>query len=195
MSSTGSSRASSVPVKVMVDRLTGSVAMRVSRSEARLIAENAARNSAPNARSRPSTARRRGGGAQARDCHVQIGAKLSGAHRKMATPTPAAAAPRKKPKATFMLHDPKDLSSLGKYQSTDFRYAALKVASRGHKQILLRKTNTKEIREFKGDVVSLDTPKEIHRGDRVIRYTKKPTVKFLRKFVYTGNIVDDTPAE
>lgn len=97
-----------------------------------------------------------------------------------------------KNKSTFMLHDPKDLSSLGKYQSTDFRYAALKVASRGHKQILLRKTNTKEIREFTGDVVTLDQPKEIHRGNRVIKYSKKPVVKFIKKWVYQGPIEDDS---
>lgn len=97
-----------------------------------------------------------------------------------------------KPKSTFMLHDPKDLSSLGKYQSTDFRYAALKVASRGHKQILLRKTNTKEIREFNGDVVALDQPKEINRGDRVIKYSKKPVVKFVKKWVYQGPVEDET---
>lgn len=97
-----------------------------------------------------------------------------------------------KPKSTFMLHDPNDLSSLGKYQSTDFRYAALKVASRGHKKILLRKTNTKEIREFNGDVVALDQPKEINRGDRVIKYTKKPVVKFVKKWVYQGPLEDDT---
>ena len=91
-----------------------------------------------------------------------------------------------------MLHDPRDLSSLGKYQSADFRYAALKVASRGHKHILLRKTNTKEIREFAGDVVALDTPKQIHRGDRVITYSKKPVVKFVKKWLYQGTIDDDT---
>lgn len=106
--------------------------------------------------------------------------------------TVAPTKPTKRPKSTFMLHDPKDLSSLGKYQSTDFRYAALKVASRGHKQILLRKTNTKEIREFAGDVVALDQPKEIHRGDRVITYSKKPVVKFVKKWVYQGAIDDDT---
>ena len=97
-------------------------------------------------------------------------------------------------KFTFMLHDPADMSSLGKYVSTDYRYAALKVASRGHTRILLRKTNTKEIREFTGEVVSLDTPKEIHRGDRVIRYFKKPTVKFVRRWVYSGAVDDDSPA-
>ena len=105
------------------------------------------------------------------------------------SPKPKAAP---KPKATFMLHDPKDLSSLGKYQSTDFRYAALKVASRGHKQILLRKTNTKEVREFTGDVVALDQPKEIHRGDRVIKYSKKPVVKFVKKWMYQGPLDADT---
>lgn len=117
----------------------------------------------------------------------------------MASPTaPAAAseAPATKrtprPKHTFMLHDPADLSSLGKYQSTDFRYAALKVASRGHKKILLRKTNTKEIREFKGDVVALDKPKEIHRGDRVIKYSKKPVVNFVKKWIYQGSLDDES---
>ena len=115
-----------------------------------------------------------------------------GSESAAAAPAPAKPKAAPKPKATFMLHDPKDLSSLGKYQSTDFRYAALKVASRGHKQILLRKTNTKEIREFTGDVVALDQPKEIHRGDRVIKYSKKPVVKFVKKWVYQGAVDDDT---
>lgn len=111
--------------------------------------------------------------------------------------TAADAAPvarTKKPKITFMLHDPKDMSSLGKYVSTDYRYAALKVASRGHKHILLRKTNSKEVREFTGDVVTLDTPKQISRGDRVISYYKKPTVQFVRKFVYTGSLPPEDAA-
>ncbi len=111
-----------------------------------------------------------------------------------ATAPSAAVAPvarNRKPKITFMLHDPKDMSSLGKYVSTDYRYAALKVASRGHKHILLRKTNSKEVREFTGDVVTLDTPKEISRGDRVIRYCKKPVVEYKRKFVYTGSLPDE----
>lgn len=118
----------------------------------------------------------------------------------MASPTATAAesgapaankARTPRPKHTFMLHDPDDLSSLGKYQSTDFRYAALKVASRGHKKILLRKTNTKEIREFKGDVVALDKPKEINRGDRVIKYSKKPVVNFVKKWIYQGAIDEE----
>lgn len=107
---------------------------------------------------------------------------------------PAAPAGTKKPKITFMLHDPKDMTSLGKYVSTDYRYAALKVASRGHKHILLRKTNSKEVREFTGDVVTLDTPKQINRGDRVISYYKKPTVKFVRKFVYSGALPEEATA-
>lgn len=106
------------------------------------------------------------------------------------TPAPATA-PAKRPKITFMLHDPKDMTSLGKYVSTDYRYAALKVASRGHTHILLRKTNSKEVREFTGDVVTLDTPKQISRGDRVISYYKKPTVKFVRKFVYDGSLPEE----
>lgn len=49
----------------------------------------------------------------------------------------------KKVKKTFMLHKPVSFENLGKFVSTDFRYAALKAASRGHKNILLRITNTK----------------------------------------------------
>lgn len=54
--------------------------------------------------------------------------------------------------------------------------------------ILLRQTNTRMIYEYKGRVVQLDQPKEITRGDppRTIVYSKKPSVTFLRKFVYTG---------
>ena len=108
---------------------------------------------------------------------------------------PAKAPHARKPKVTFMLHDPADMSSLGKYVSTDYRYAALKVASRGHTRILLRKTNSKEVREFAGDVVPLDTPKQIHRGDRVISYNKKPTVRYVRKFVFTGTLPSDETSE
>ncbi len=105
----------------------------------------------------------------------------------------AATAAAKKPKSTFMLHDPKDFTPLGKFVSTDYRYAALKCASRGHERILLRKTNTKEVREFAGKVVTLDTPKQITRGNpaRTITYSKKPTVKFVGKSVYAGPPVDD----
>lgn len=112
------------------------------------------------------------------------------------TPAAAADAPQRtrKPRIAFMLHDPADMSSLGKYVSTDYRYAALKVASRGHKRILLRKTNTKEVREFEGDVVPLETPKQISRGDRVISYNKKPTVKFVRRFVFDGTLPADEDA-
>ena len=92
----------------------------------------------------------------------------------------------KKAKITFMLHDAGDMCSLGKYVSTDYRYAALKAASRGHHRILLRKTNTKEVREFEGDVVPLENPKKISRGDRVIEYNKKPSVRYKGKFVFEG---------
>ena len=115
----------------------------------------------------------------------------------VAAPVAVAPAPvkQRKARATFMLHSPEDMSSLGKYVSTDYRYAALKVASRGHKRILLRRTNTKEIREFLGDVVTLTEPKRIHRGDRVIEYHKRPTVKFVKNWVYAGPIEDgETPA-
>lgn len=106
-----------------------------------------------------------------------------------------APAPVKKPKITFMLHDPRDMSSLGKYVSTDYRYAALKVASRGHQRIMLRKTNTKEVREFTGQVVPLVNPKTINRGGREIVYNKKPAVRYVRTFVYDGKLPEDEREE
>jgi nucleotidyltransferase/DNA polymerase involved in DNA repair len=93
-----------------------------------------------------------------------------------------------KPKFTFMLHDPETFKSLGKYVSTDARYSALKAASRGIKTILLRKTNSKIIHKYSGDIVTLDTPQIVKRGDREIKYSKKPAVKFLEKFVYQGTL-------
>jgi hypothetical protein len=96
----------------------------------------------------------------------------------------------KKPKHTFMLHaksdDPSEKigQSLGKYVSTDYRYAALKCASRGFKDILLRKTNSKVIYHYTGDILQLSEPQRVKRGDREIQYSKKPTVKFVNKFVY-----------
>ena len=101
------------------------------------------------------------------------------------TPKPVRA---KKPKHTYMLHNPSDMTSLGKYVSTDYRYAALKVASRGHRRILLRRTNSKEIREFEGDVVPLDTPKIIYRAGatKPIEYSRKPSVKFVKAWTFAG---------
>lgn len=93
-----------------------------------------------------------------------------------------------KPKSTFMLHDPKTFASLGKYISTDARYSALKAASRGIADIYLRKTNSKIIYHYQGSVVTLDEPQVVMRGKRKIEYTKKPIVKFLKKFVYEGDV-------
>ncbi len=93
----------------------------------------------------------------------------------------------KKAKRTFMLHSATDMAALGRFISTDWRYAALKAASRGHTLILLRQTGTREVREFDGARVAI-VPKEINRGGRIITYTHRPQVKFNRKFVYAGAI-------
>lgn len=93
-------------------------------------------------------------------------------------------------KRTFMLHAPDDMSALGRFVSTDWRYAGLKAASRGHTKILLRQTGTREVREFEGSKVEID-PKTIVRGGREIKYTHRPSVKFVRKFTYAGAVDDN----
>ena len=94
-----------------------------------------------------------------------------------------------KARRTFMLHAP-DMTALGRFVSTDWRYAALKAASRGHTDILLRQTGTQEVRRFEGTRIEIP-PKEINRGGRVITYTNRPQVKFVNKFLYSGKVNDD----
>jgi hypothetical protein len=108
--------------------------------------------------------------------------------------TVAPVAPVKKTpreKSIYMLHDPKTFASIGKFSSSDFRYAANKAASRGFTNILLRKTNTKQVYEFGGAVVDIP-PTTVMRGDREIVYSKKPKVSFVRKFIYDGEIPSET---
>jgi hypothetical protein len=97
----------------------------------------------------------------------------------------------KKPKRTFMLHAADDMTALGRFISTDWRYAALKAASRGHTNILLRQTGTREVRKFDGQKVAIEA-KQITRGGRTITYTHRPQVKYNGKFTYAGAIDDTT---
>lgn len=108
---------------------------------------------------------------------------------KAPAPAPATSTNANRNKRTFMLHEPSSMSALGRFVSTDWRYGALKAASRGHTKILLRQTGTREVREFDGSRMEIE-PKEITRGGRTIVYTHRPQVKFISKFVYTGAIDD-----
>ena len=101
----------------------------------------------------------------------------------------------KRPKQTFVLHCPETMQIIAKMNSADWRYAALKAATRinklppstknpdGSAKIWLRKTNTRVFREYNGNVVPLDTPQEVNRSGRVIVYTKRPVVTFVRSWV------------
>jgi hypothetical protein len=84
------------------------------------------------------------------------------------------------------------MSCAGRFVAPGYREAALKAASRGHEDILLRKSGTREIRKFKGVIETLKTPKIVKRGDREVAFFKKPNVKFESKFYYDGKMpVDD----
>ena len=110
-----------------------------------------------------------------------------------------------RPKSSFMLHDPNDMSSLGKFVSTDYKNAANKVASRARQPryaplwvngtgdgavttILLRKTKTKDVRVFEGSTVDLKEPKVIKRGTREVKYNRRSVVRELkdRRFTFDG---------
>lgn len=97
-----------------------------------------------------------------------------------------------KAKHRYMLHSPDGLHPLGKYVSTDYRYAALKAVSRWHKKgvrrFLLRRTNSKEVLEYEGFLVPLKEPKEIKRAgaEAPILYHFKPDVKYVDAWVMDG---------
>lgn len=96
-----------------------------------------------------------------------------------------------KPKQTFMLHEPDSMAAIGRFVTTgDWRAAALKAASRGHTKILLRKTGTKEIREYAGRKDPINPPKVIQRAGREIKYSHRPAATFVRTFVWNGAAPD-----
>jgi hypothetical protein len=80
---------------------------------------------------------------------------------------------------TFVLHHPGTLEPLGHFVAACYREAALKACSRGHCDILLRRTGTKKGKRFKGFADVLEKPKEVMRGERRIVFTKKPNVKLV----------------
>ncbi len=112
-----------------------------------------------------------------------------------AKPTKVSATRTPRPKSTFMLHDPTDMTAKGKFTAPGYREAALKAASRGHEKILLRKCGTSEIREFEGSIVTLDNPKPVVRGTQSVTYTKKSKVKFVGKHAFNGKIDDSETTE
>lgn len=120
----------------------------------------------------------------------------------------SAVAKKPKVKHTFMLHDPKSLEPIAKMTSADPRYCALKVASRmaklpesckgdeeGTVKIWLRKTNTKVLREYVGTTITLETPQKIVRAGREIVYTRRPSVKFVKTWVWGQDVPEEEATE
>ena len=106
----------------------------------------------------------------------------------------AAAAPAKK-KFCYMLHDPATMAFAGKYNSASHRYAALKAATKGVENILLRQTNTKVVHKYQGSTEPLDKPRIVKRKDREIGYSKKPKAVYLGHFDYDGKLPDEDNKE
>lgn len=121
-------------------------------------------------------------------------------------PSSPAAAPNvpdgPKKKETYFLYDPSSLKPLARMQSRNgWRYAALKVASKLHKfpeslrdeedpalsRIWLRKSNTREVREYLGKVEDIP-PQTIVRQGREITFKRRPVVKYTgKRWQWKGN--------
>lgn len=89
-------------------------------------------------------------------------------------------------KKTFMLHEPGTMAFAGKYNSATHRYAALKAATNGFREILLRQTNTKIVHRYTGSETVLKEPRVVKRRDREIVYSKKPHAVYEGSFEYKG---------
>ena len=94
-------------------------------------------------------------------------------------------APEPRPKFTYMLHSPSDMSQVAKFVSPNYRSAALKAANRGHTTILLRRTNTSDVREFEGARKQLDTPTIVTRKDKSGN-EKEVAYRFSTRVSYKG---------
>lgn len=77
------------------------------------------------------------------------------------------------------------MSQLAKFVSPDYRSAALKAANRGHSKILLRRTNTSDVREFEGSRVEMDAPTVVSRTDKNGN-EKQVTYRFTTRVAYKG---------
>ena len=95
----------------------------------------------------------------------------------------------KREKRTFSLLDPEDHSTvIGKFTSHGYREAALKAASRGHKNIVLRAADVQDkIRTFSGEIVTLTDPKVVQKANRTITFNKRPSVKYLQTIKLGGD--------
>lgn len=83
----------------------------------------------------------------------------------------------------------------GKYNSSSHRYAALKAATKGVKDILLRQTNTKTVHRYEGSTEELETPRIVKRNDREIPYTRRPRAIYKGSFQFTGTLPDEEQKE
>ena len=92
----------------------------------------------------------------------------------------------------YMLHDPTSMKAVGKFVSNAPRSAAMKAASRGFKDIRLRETGTRVIHAYKGDIVPINPPKVVQRGQSTVAFSKKSVVKFEGKTSWKG---EDPPEE
>ena len=83
-----------------------------------------------------------------------------------------------------MLHDPSDMSDIGRFRGPDVWHAALKAASRRHERILLRRTRTRIVHEFAGRRVKLEAPAETERAGARVRFEFRPQVEHVRSWEF-----------
>jgi hypothetical protein len=85
----------------------------------------------------------------------------------------------------YIWHDPKTNKILGKFNTSGFRNAALKIATKGIDQIILRQSGTLIVHEFEGFTQILDPPVEIEKDGRTIKFSKKSNVKYIKKLNFS----------
>lgn len=92
-------------------------------------------------------------------------------------------------KRTFLLLTPKLHHTTGHFVSTTPRGAALKAASQGIKNIILREPYKCSMRFYKGSVKKLRKPVVVTRSNGTkVKYSKIPKVRYVKKVRACFNI-------
>ena len=94
--------------------------------------------------------------------------------------------PSAAPKTKYILHAPGDpRTKLGEFTGASINAAARKAASRGVKDIHLRKPGSNIVKVYTGKRTKLATPVSIERNGKTIMFKHKTSVHFKRSYSTT----------
>lgn len=86
------------------------------------------------------------------------------------------------PKNSYMIYDPKSKCVLAMLTGVSHYRVALKMASRGHKKVWVRKTGSTLVREYEGSKKKLTKPRVVMRKGEQIKFMFEPSTRLVQSF-------------